>query len=210
MGTATRRAVALASGLLFLVGAVDAATSTADRKAAAESCLEAQGYTTSQLEQLPSGAFLVDAVLDSTKMKLVVDNKSARTFLDLSRVKKLGYEVEPTTTELSIGTRREPVYRLKDANLKVGTTDMGPLDVSLTKVEYFTRAAGVDSDMDVGGVLGADLLKRCGSVVDFGTNQLFLKPPPVKKAETDTTTAEKKRPLFGEVEERLKRIDGGK
>jgi hypothetical protein len=179
-------------------------------EAAIGACLKGQGYEETPLRTLPGGALLVGAALDSNTMALVVDNKAARTFLELSLVKKLGYEVEPTTTELAIGTRREPVYRLKSASLRIGATDIGPLDVSLTKVEYFARAAGIGADMNVSGVLGADLLKRCRAIVDLGSGRLFLKPPPAEKVVADTTDAEKEPSLFGKLEDRLKSRDGKK
>jgi hypothetical protein len=198
--------------LALLAGAVPAAQ---DDSLALQSCLVLHGYALAGLNNGAGGVRTVMAVLDTAKLWLVVDPRASTSFLDIARIRKLGYSAKPTTIDINVSGRREPVYSVALADLKLGTFSSGPITFYLTRVDYIAAAAGIEDSRTIDGIIGSDLLTRFSAVMDLKRNALYLKNPPPKAAPADsaskaapadTLTPESDRgSLLRKVEKRLKR-----
>lgn len=163
------------------------ADSAADSALAVRMCLARQGYREALLNRNEREVLTVRARVDSFDVHLLVDRRSPMTFLDRSSLIKLGYEPAPTETEVNFGGAREPLYTVTPAKLTIGGLLLDSVTVHVTRIDHFVRASGLDPQMSLAGIIGADFLRRCGAVLDIANDRLFLKRPAPEPVAADTT-----------------------
>jgi len=153
-------------------------------------CLAAAGYNEVLLDLSAAGVTTVTVRLDSSRVDLVVDPRAPMTFLDMSVLKRLGYPLEPTGTDISFGGEREPLYTVTPSVLAIGGLVLDSFELKVTRIDHFARAAGIPAGMEIAGILGGAFLRECAALIDLEANRMFLRSPPEPEPSADTTAAD--------------------
>lgn len=146
------------------------------------------GYREAHLTRNERGALTVRGHLDSSEVTLLIDRRVPATFLDREAVARLGYEPRTTNTEVNLGGGSEPLYALTISTVTIGGLQLDSVEWQVTRVAPFVRASGLPPSASVAGIIGADMLMRCGAILDMPQDILYLHAPdPLPQ---DTTVAD--------------------
>ncbi len=154
---------------------------------AVRDCLASAGYNEVFLDRAAVGLSTVTARLDSSEITFVIDPKAPMTFVDMGIAKELGYELEPTGTDVNFGGQREPLYTITPSVTTIGGLQLDALELKVTRIAHFARAAGIPSGLRVGGIFGEAFLRSCATLIDLDNDRMFLRHPPEPEPLADTT-----------------------
>ncbi|QBR12812.1 MULTISPECIES: aspartyl protease family protein [unclassified Sphingobacterium] len=121
---------------------------------------------------------ITEVELYDRKFKLVIDTGASKTVLDKTTLLNSGIQEEhfETTDILSTGLGTNsmesfmltiPEFKMKEWSIKNFTTAV----LDLSSINYAYEQIGIDP---VIGVLGGDILKEYGGMIDYKKNQLTL------------------------------------
>jgi predicted aspartyl protease len=133
--------------------------------------LERAGYTRVSLKRIVRSHITVDGRINRKEIKLIVDTAAPSTYLDLERVANFGpiwfsRDIDPERMRL-VRTARVDAFAL-------GAFSVGSLTVKHSSQDACNRARTSSGEEPVDGLLGADVLRSCGAIIDCGSDSLFL------------------------------------
>ncbi len=138
------------------------------------SLLAKQGYTAVELSFISSHLW-VDAVVNGTKCRLIVDTGAFLTTLDAEFARQAhigGYNTGMYARGL--GTKARPIRTSQFPEFKVGNFMIRNASVTITELD--PELLGGGGKAKAAGLLGADYLGRHGAIFDFNNGTLYLRP----------------------------------
>jgi hypothetical protein len=140
--------------------------------------LEARGYRGIPMRRTHRGHLHVDGRLAGAPVLILIDTGAGSTVVDTGFARANGLNVKRTKSKavgaegggLVLHKARNAVLSLDGCSValeELYTMDLAPLAAALA-------AKGVDPPQVV---LGADVLRPCGAIIDYAADLLFLKPP---------------------------------
>jgi predicted aspartyl protease len=129
------------------------------------------GYTRVSLKRIARGHITVDGRIDRNEVKLIVDTAAPTSYLDRERVANFGpiwgsHDIDPERLQL---VRSATV----DA-FALGAFRVGSLTVKDSPLDACNRDRTLRGEEPVDGLLGADVLRSCGAIIDCESEGLFL------------------------------------
>ncbi len=146
----------------------------ADRPPPLVAFLELQGYEAVRLRVEPGGHAMIPLRANRKVMRFLLDTGVARTALDIEAARFLGVEVREGNGDVSaladnVKARKATVGDIELGRHGARNVPVIVFDLNRGRVRAGPRRKPVD------GLLGADLLKRFGAVVDYRNQVLFVR-----------------------------------
>ena len=138
--------------------------------------LLAQGFSVLKLERTQTDHFTVQAVLNGVEGRFVIDTGASNTCVGLDRMAR--FEMVSEVSEVKAagaGSAELETAVSADNHLLVGTWEQEGLQVVLIDLSHVNQALVAHQADPVDGILGADVLRLGGAVIDYRKNRLFLK-----------------------------------
>jgi predicted aspartyl protease len=133
--------------------------------------LERAGYTRVSLKRMVRGHITVDGRINRKEVKLIVDTATPTTRLDRERVANFG----PIWVSHDIVPERMQLVRSADFDaFALGAFNVGSRTVYERSLDACNRDRTLRGEQPVDGLLGADVLRSCGAIIDFASESLFL------------------------------------
>jgi hypothetical protein len=198
---------ALLALLLAGAGALAAAPDTTDIDLKA--ALAKGGYRQVLLSRTSGGAWIATATIDTIAARLLVDHRAPYTFLDGAALRKHGYKPLATKRDVTFGGAREPLYTIILVNFALGELNLDSAAFSVTNIAEVVRAAELDPEEQIAGVIGGDWLRRSDAVIDLANDRMFIRKPISTISDTlavkpAPATPPKKTTAIGKLEEKLR------
>ena len=123
-----------------------------------------------QLTRGPENHLLIPAQVNGRPANLLLDTGSKINFLQADRAQHFG--ARPTGGELHSGGRAFPAAAIDE--LRIGPVTLGAAQVGLFNPAQFRGPVPGKGGKAADGIIGADLLRRYGAIINCRTQQLFF------------------------------------
>ena len=141
--------------------------------------LQQQGYTAIPLFRNEVGHFRINVILQGFPTHFILDTGAASSVLDMAFAEKNEFIVEKTDLQGGgVGTSALDIYRVHLDSFIVGNLEIGEWELYIADLQHVKKSMmmkGIRQLAD--GVLGADILLLYQAVIDYGSQQLYLKHP---------------------------------
>lgn len=141
------------------------------QEASTAEALKKAGYTHVDLKKDTYNRFVVNAMLDGKKFKLIIDNSFPETFLDKNTLERHSIEVEETGQDWEVNGDSDDMYVTTIKEIKVGEGTLGEQDIMAVDFEEFDYLEDVRAD----GFLGSDFLVRYECLIDLANQKMYIK-----------------------------------
>ncbi len=137
--------------------------------------LEKNGYQSVALTQIPSGHYILRARINNIKGIFILDTGASNTTIDVSKTKYFKLKAKDSkhkatgagTTEIEIQTAKKNKVRIKKVKLK-------KITLVLMDLSHINQALKI-MDVEVDGIIGADILHQAKGIIQYDKDLLFLK-----------------------------------
>ncbi len=137
--------------------------------------LKAKKYNTIKLKTIPSGHHLIKAKINGKKGKFILDTGASNTVISSDKAKKFKIKLKDTehkatgagTGEIEIQTTGKNTIQIgkwKIDKLKFVSMDLSHINIALSMF-----------DIEVDGIIGADILHEGKGIIQYDKGLLFLK-----------------------------------
>lgn len=120
---------------------------------------------------------LIDAMINGTAIKLLVDTGASKTVFDKKRIKKLfGGKRFKRHHSLSIGlgTSRMRSHIIELENFSIGELTINNFESVLLNLDNVNKSYKMLGLPAIDGVLGGDILQKHKAEIDYGKKQMVL------------------------------------
>jgi hypothetical protein len=137
--------------------------------------LDYRGFSAVPMQVSEGFNLYVNAAINGTQARLMVDTGAFATLLNRSFVRQMRIPVQEThIISAAVNLRQRGVQVAQLRKLSVGSIDMGGKQVGVTDLAGLINAGLLESSPPVVGLLGAEILNRHHGIIDFGTRTLYL------------------------------------
>ena len=145
----------------------------AARKAPLVEFLELQGYKPARFRVEPNGHVMIPIRANRKVLRFLLDTGVSRSALDAQAAQYLDVKVHDGNGEVSalagsVKARSAVLAEIELGGLRLRNVDVNVFDLNRRRVLVDREHKPVD------GLLGADILKRLGALVDYGNRTLFV------------------------------------
>ncbi len=142
------------------------------------SFLLAQGYYPIALNKSTTNHFLIKGKVNGYSVNFVLDTGASGSCLDGHRVEKLGLTTEASdekATGLGISEMEKSEVLIEELLLSIfHKTNYTMAVIDLSHVNYALENAALER---IDGIIGADFMMEYQAVIDYKTEQMYLKEP---------------------------------
>ncbi|MDQ6623823.1 MAG: aspartyl protease family protein [Verrucomicrobiota bacterium] len=142
------------------------------------------GATPVQLTRGPQNHLLIPATVNGHPASFLLDTGVDLNFLEADRAK--GFGVATGGAELASGGRLFP--RGSIAQLRLGNLSLGKSEVALYNPAQFRGPVPGRGGKAADGIIGLELLRSYGAVINCRTQQLFFQSDPARPLDLSATT----------------------
>ncbi len=144
-------------------------------KPSLKSFLKAQDYFPVKLKTLPSGHHLIKAKLNGKKGNFILDTGASTTCISQEKVPYFKLKVKETDHKATgAGTTEIDIQLAKKNKLKIGEWGLKKMQVVVMDLSHINQALSV-FDIQVDGIIGADILHLAKAVIQYEKELLYLK-----------------------------------
>lgn len=140
------------------------------------------GYASARLERGPQNHLVLRAIVDGKPASFLIDTGTTVAFLRSDRAEHFGVRTTSETTTRS--GRAFPLGSVSD--LSVGGVSLGSITFALTAAAQLRGTVPGGGAAD--GVVGLDLLRREGAIINCHTREIFFKTDPAARLDLTNTT----------------------
>jgi len=137
--------------------------------------LKTKGYFPVKLKTIASGHHVLKAEINGKKGLFILDTGASNSVIDTNRAKKFKLKLKETehkatgagTGEIDINTtgkNKLKIGKWKRDKMRFVTMDLSHINIALELVE-----------VEVDGIIGADVLHEGGGIIQYDKDLLFLK-----------------------------------
>ncbi len=143
--------------------------------------LKEKGYQLIKLKTLPTGHHLIKAKINGKKGKFILDTGASNTFIDTNKAKKFGAKLKVTDHKATgAGTMEIDVQTTKKVDLKIGDWYLKKVKLVAIDMDHINSALEM-FDVEVDGIIGADILQIGNGIIQYNKDLLFLQPVKIRK-----------------------------
>tara|TARA_Y100000815_G_scaffold241308_1_gene237421 strand:- start:77201 stop:77641 length:441 start_codon:yes stop_codon:yes gene_type:complete len=138
--------------------------------------LENKGFVRVPLSKLQTGHYQVTLYINDNKGSFILDTGASTScigFQDVSTFNLLSEETEIKAA--GAGATNMETMISKNNSLRMNLLTLQKVDFVLFNMEHVNNALNQAGENSVHGILGADLLKKLRTVIDYGRNCAYFK-----------------------------------
>ncbi|MDC3348642.1 retroviral-like aspartic protease family protein [Flavobacteriaceae bacterium] len=139
------------------------------------SFLKSIGYISVKLKLLKTNHYLLKACINGVEGKFILDSGASSSCVCLSSENKFKIDSKETKIKASSATSKMEDTRLSKNN----TIELGKWRSAINLISidmtHINRVLNEKETESVDGIIGADVLKKSKSVIDYESNKLYLK-----------------------------------
>ncbi len=137
--------------------------------------LKKQGYQTIVLTTLPSGHHLLSAKLNGKKGNFILDTGASTTCVDELKVAHFKIKAKDTEHKATgAGTKDIDIQFSKKNKLKIGSWQIKKIPLVVMDLQHINDVLAY-FDIEVDGIIGADVLQKGKGIIQYEKERLFLK-----------------------------------
>jgi hypothetical protein len=119
----------------------------------------------------------VDGKFNGTRAKLMVDTGAFGTLMHQGFVRQMKIPLRETPfSSAGVNLKQRGVQLATISRFSVGSVNMRSKEVGVIDMQGLVRTGLLDATPPVAGLLGSEILRRHGAIIDFGTRTLYLRP----------------------------------
>ena len=143
--------------------------------------LKEKGYQIIKLKTLPSGHHLIKAKINGKKGKFILDTGASNTFIDTNKAEKFGTKLKMIEHKATgAGTGEIDLQTTKKVHLEIGDWYLKNVKLVAIDMEHINLALEM-FEVEVDGIIGADVLQSGKGIIQYHKDLLFLLPVKKKK-----------------------------
>jgi len=137
--------------------------------------LRNKNYMPVQLAVIPSGHHLVSVKLNGKKGLFILDTGASNTCIDEAKASFFKLKLKDTDHKATgAGTTEIDIRLAKKNKLKIGDWKLKKLPVVVMDLSHINQALSM-FEVEVDGIIGADVLRAGKGVIQFDKERLYLK-----------------------------------
>ena len=137
--------------------------------------LKKQGYLTIVLTTLPSGHHLLSAKLNGKKGNFILDTGASTTCIDTAKAEHFKIKSKDTEHKATgAGSNEIDIQISKKNKLKIGDWQIKKIPLVVMDLEHINEVLSM-FDVEVDGIIGADVLHKGKGIIQYEKELLFLK-----------------------------------
>lgn len=134
-----------------------------------------RGFTAVPIQVSDGFNLYVNASINGSPARLMVDTGAFATLLHRSFVRKLHIPMRETSySSAAVNLKQRGVNISKIRKISLGSVDIIGKDVGVIDLEGLIRGGLLQGSPPVAGLLGAEILNKHHGIIDFGTRTLYL------------------------------------
>ncbi len=138
--------------------------------------LEGQGFERIPLKKLNTGHYSLSLIINNQHGDFILDTGASTSCIGFKSVTYFKMNTEESEIKAAGAGAVDMATRIaKNNKLKIGSQILNNLDVILFDLSHVNSALEQVEEIQVHGILGADLLKRLRAVIDYGRNCFYIK-----------------------------------
>lgn len=138
--------------------------------------LRAQGYTGIQMEKNAVGHFEVQALVNGTTARLLVDTGASRTVIARASISRLKLAITESETKAGgVGTSEHAVAYGVVETLELQSFHISSLPVGVIDLSHVNQALQAHGGRSIDGAIGGDLMDSRAAVIDYQHAIIYLR-----------------------------------
>src|SRR5215470_2634080 len=141
--------------------------------------LGAEGFIEIPLRMTASGLIEVDVRVNGEPGLLVLDTGAGATVFDAASAARLHLDLNQTeATGAGLGSGSHPAQASLVNDLTIGSLHLASLETLVMDLSHLNEARARKGMVACDGILGADILGGRSAVIDYGSQNLYLRSAP--------------------------------
>jgi len=137
--------------------------------------LKQKGYFPIKLKTIPSGHHIINAKINGKKGSFILDTGASNTVIDMDRAKKFKIKLKNTEHKATgAGTQEIDIQTTGKNNLQIGKWSKKKMRFVSMDLSHINIALEM-FEVDVDGIIGADVLHDGKGIIQYDKDLLFLK-----------------------------------
>ena len=125
---------------------------------------------------LSTNHIVIDAAVNNMDGKFLIDTGASNSCIDLNKSKKFKLNFEKSDEQASSATNEiKETFISKKNSLLIGKVYIHDFDIILFNMEYVIKSLLVKDEIEIDGIIGADILIKHNCCIDFKENTLLIK-----------------------------------
>jgi predicted aspartyl protease len=138
--------------------------------------LEAKKFYRIPLKKLATGHYKLSARVNTIKGDFILDTGASTSCIGLTE--SLRFKLLNEASEIKAagaGATGMTTSIARNNNLQIGDWEMKNMDFVVFDLSHINEALSQTDEKLIHGIIGADFLKQCRGVIDYGRNCLYVK-----------------------------------
>jgi predicted aspartyl protease len=137
--------------------------------------LKQRGYVTVKLKTLPSGHHVLKAKVNGKKGLFILDTGASNTVVDTTRAKKFRLKLKESEHKATgAGSNEIDIHTTGKNKLEIGEWSKKKIKFVTMDLSHINTALDL-FQIEVDGIIGADVLHEGKGIIQYDKNLLFLK-----------------------------------
>ncbi|HEX8152195.1 MAG TPA: retropepsin-like aspartic protease [Thermoanaerobaculia bacterium] len=137
--------------------------------------LTSRGYTEIRLARNAVGHFELDAAIDGTTLRFLLDTGASRTVLDAGAAMRLGLALESSEQRAGgVGTASHAVQLTTVGSFSIGQVALGSRRVAVLDLSHVSASLTGHGGNAIDGAIGGDILGERDAIIEYTTAALYL------------------------------------
>ncbi len=133
-------------------------------------------FTRIPLKRLATGHYKTTAKINNTKGDFIIDTGASSTCVAYSFASLFNLELEPSEIKAAgAGASGMETHLSKENDLIIKDQIVPNFTLVLFDLTHVNNALIEVNESPIHGIFGADLLKKCRAVIDYGRNCMYIK-----------------------------------
>jgi predicted aspartyl protease len=138
--------------------------------------LERKGFIRIPIQKLNTGHYQFKAIVNEEVGLFILDTGASSSCICLDYASKFHLETEETEIQAAgAGATEMETKVAKNNRIQLGTITLQRADIVLFHMIHVNNALEQAGENRVHGILGADILEKLHSVIDYGRNCVYFK-----------------------------------
>ncbi len=139
--------------------------------------LLSQGYLKIKLKFTKTNHFEITMTVNGIKGRFILDTGASNSCIGFNSINHFNLTVEDSeVTAAGAGATDMKTQQSKRNIIKIGKWKKENITLILFNLEHVNTALTEHKSEPVDGIIGADILKKGGAIIDYKSKYLYLKP----------------------------------
>ena len=125
---------------------------------------------------LSTNHVIIDATMNNVDGKFLIDTGASNSCVDLNKSEKFNLNYGKSDEQASSATDEiKETYISKKNSLLIGECYINDFDIILFNMEHVIKSLLDKDEIEIDGIIGADILIKYNCCIDFKENTLLIK-----------------------------------